>query len=188
MSMIVKRNPQGKYPQLHESTWGDPTAIFIGNVAIGKNVFIGPGAVIRADEPESSIVIKDNCNIQDNVIIHALGGSSVTIGNNTSLAHGCIVHGPCNISNNCFIGFGSVVFNANIEEKVVVKHLAVIEDIAIPAFKLIPSKMLVNTEDAVSCLEQVDNTTKTFSDDVIKVNLDLVKGYKNEKGVAINET
>ena len=62
------------------------------------------GAVIRADGPRSSIVIRDNCNIQERVIIHALENTSVFIEETGSLAHGCIIHGPCKIGKDCFIG------------------------------------------------------------------------------------
>ena len=57
-----------------------------------------------ADRP---IRVKDNCNVQDKVVIHALENTSVLIGANTSLAHACIVHGPCKIGKGCFVGFGS---------------------------------------------------------------------------------
>ena len=82
----VKVQPQGDYPQVNNTAYIDPGAIIIGKVKIGKNVFVGPGAVTRADEPGSWITIKDNCNIQDRVIIHALEGTSVLIGENTSAA------------------------------------------------------------------------------------------------------
>ena len=68
---------------------------------MGKNVFVGPLAVLRADEPDSSIIIGDNCNIQDRVVLHSLEDSLVLIEESTSLAHGCIIHGPCKIGNNC---------------------------------------------------------------------------------------
>ncbi len=115
---MINRNPQGDYPQIDRSAFIHPTAIIIGNVKIGKKVFVGPGAVIRADEPKSSIFIGDNCNVQDRVVVHALQNSSVYVDDNTSLSHGCIVHGPCKIGKNCFIGFGSVIFNAELGQGV----------------------------------------------------------------------
>lgn len=104
---MIRKNPDGKFPSINKTAYIDSTAVIIGDVKIGKNVFVGPGAVIRADEPNSSITVKDNCNIQDRVIIHALENSSVSIDKSTSLAHGCIIHGPCKIGKNCFIGSGS---------------------------------------------------------------------------------
>ena len=105
----IRPNPQGDYPKIDKTAYIDPSAVIIGKVTIGRNVFVAPGAVIRADEPESFIRIGDNCNIQDRVVAHALANTSVIIGRNTSLSHGCIVHGPCVIGKGCFIGFGSVI-------------------------------------------------------------------------------
>ena len=69
---MLNWNSSGDYPQIDKDTYVHSTAVIIGKVSIGKNVFIGPGAVIRADEKGSSIIIKDNCNVQDRVIIHGL--------------------------------------------------------------------------------------------------------------------
>ena len=79
-----------------------------------------PGAVIQADEPESFIRIGDNCNIQDRVVAHALANTSVIIGRNTSLSHG--LHCPWSLRNpeRVFIGFGSVIFKAKLENRVLV--------------------------------------------------------------------
>ena len=78
-------------PEISRSAWIFKTAVMVGNVVIGDNVFVDPNAVIMADEPGSSIVIGSNCNVQDNVVIHVLPDSEVAIGNGTSLAHGCIL-------------------------------------------------------------------------------------------------
>lgn len=178
---MLKMNTEGSYPQIDDSTYISPTAVIIGRVKIGKSVFVGPLTVIRADEPESSIIIHDNCNIQDRVIIHALENSSVSIEENTSLAHGCIVHGPCKIGQGCFIGFGTVVFNAVLSNEIVVKHLVVIEGVEIPSGRLVPNRAVINSEDKVKDLELATEELEIFSQKVVKVNLDLVKGYKIAK-------
>jgi carbonic anhydrase/acetyltransferase-like protein (isoleucine patch superfamily) len=176
---MFRWNPKRDYPQIHDGAYIDPTAVIIGAVKIGKGVFIGPGAVIRADEPESSITIKDNCNIQDRVIIHALENSSVLIEENASLAHGCIVHGPCKIGKNCFIGFGSVIFKANIGNGVCVKHLVVVEEVNVSPGRIIDSHHAVTCEENKKDLRYVDKKTKIFMGKVIKANLCLVKKYNN---------
>lgn len=178
---MLRWNPNGAYPQIHGSAYVDPTAVIIGTVSIGKHVFIGPGAVIRADELGSSIVIKNNCNIQDRVIIHALENTSVVIEENTSLAHGAIVHGPCKIGKNCFVGFGSVVFKAEVGDGVCIKHLAVVEEVTVIPERIIESHSLINCEEDVRDLRYADKKYKEFMEKVIKVNLNLVKGYKTEE-------
>jgi carbonic anhydrase/acetyltransferase-like protein (isoleucine patch superfamily) len=175
---MFRRNPEKDYPQIDNTAYIDPTAVIIGKVKIGKDVFVAPGAVIRADEPKSSITIKDNCNIQDRVIIHALANTSVLIEENTSLAHGCIIHGPCKIGKHCFVGFNSVVFNAEIDDGVCIKHLVVVEGVSIVPERIVESSQLVNSEDKVRELSYVDKSLKNFARNVIKVNLDLAKRYK----------
>lgn len=177
---MISWNPNRDRPQIDNTAYIHPTAVLIGKVNIGKNIFVGPGAVIRADETGSSIEIKDNCNVQDRVIIHALENTSVLIEENTSLAHGCIIHGPCKIGKSCFIGFGSVIFKAEVGDGVCVKHLAVIEGVTIMPGRIIESQCSIRCEDDARELRYADKKYKEFMEKVIKVNLELVKGYKGE--------
>ena len=103
---MIRKNPSGDLPKIAESAYVDRTAIICGKVVIGENVFVGPYAVIRADEIDSEggmlpITIGANSNIQDGVVIHSKSGAAVTIGENTSIAHRSIVHGPCRIGDRC---------------------------------------------------------------------------------------
>jgi len=177
---MIRKNPNGDYPEIDNTAYIDPSATIIGNTKIGKNVFVGPQAVIRADEPDSSILIEDNCNIQDRVVIHALRDTSVLIENNTSLAHSCMIHGPCKIGKNCFIGFGSVVFNAVVGNGAVIMHLVVVEGANILSGTMVSSSRSISSADDTKELEHVDKKLKEFAKKVIKANLDLVRGYKNE--------
>ena len=97
---MIRKNPSGDLPVIAESAYVDKTAIICGKVVIGDNVFVGPYAVIRADEVDAdgqmqAITIGANSNIQDGVVIHSKSGAAVTIGQHTSIAHRSIVHGPC---------------------------------------------------------------------------------------------
>ncbi len=96
---MIRKNPSGDLPQIAESAYVDRTAIICGKVVIGENVFVGPYAVIRADEVDSqggmlAITIGANSNIQDGVVIHSKSGAAVTMGESTSIAHRSIVPGP----------------------------------------------------------------------------------------------
>ncbi|MFH1094520.1 MAG: carbonate dehydratase [Candidatus Omnitrophota bacterium] len=177
---MMEWNPSGDYPQVDKTAYVHATAVIIGKVRIGKNVFVGPHAVVRADEQKSSVVIGDNCNIQDRVIIHALKESSVDIEDNTSLSHGCIVHGPCKIGEGCFIGFGSVVFNSCLAEGVFVRFLAVISGVSIPQGRIVPDGMVINTKQKARGLKIKTEESKGFAQRIVKANLDLLKGYKRE--------
>ncbi len=113
---MLLQNPAEESPKISASAYVSESAVITGNVIIGEQVFIAPHASIRADEPNSMVIIGYGCNIQDNVIIHALTNTKVMIGDYTSLSHGCIVHGPVEVGMNCFIGFGAVIFDCSIED------------------------------------------------------------------------
>ena len=71
---MIRRNPNGDVPVVHDTAFVDPTAILCGKVIVEENVFIGPYAVIRADEVNEAgdmepIVIGAGSNIQDGVVI-----------------------------------------------------------------------------------------------------------------------
>lgn len=51
---MIRKNPRGDLPQIHESAYVDQTAIVCGMVIIEENVFVGPHAVIRADEVDGT--------------------------------------------------------------------------------------------------------------------------------------
>jgi carbonic anhydrase/acetyltransferase-like protein (isoleucine patch superfamily) len=102
-----------------------------------------------------AIVIESEVNIQDGVIIHALGGSPVHIGSGVSLAHGAVIHGPCHVENNCFVGFKSVVFKARIGDGVVIQHQALVEGVEIPDRMHVPSMAGVLTDADVQALKPV---------------------------------
>lgn len=174
---MVEQGPDGDYPKIDKTSYVHGSAVVIGRVIIGKRVFIGPGAIIRADEAESSIIIKDNCNIQDRVVIHVLENSSVYIEENTSLTHGCIIHGPCKIGKNCFIGFGSVVFNAELGKGVFIKQLSCVEDVKIPSGMLVESGKSVNNNNDVKKLRLIDKQLREFAKKVIEVNMELAGKY-----------
>ncbi len=180
---MIRRNPSGDIPQVHPDAFVDPTAILIGKVIIDENVFIGPYAVIRADETDENgemqaIHISASSNIQDGVVIHSKSGAAVYIGKNVSIAHRAIVHGPALIGDSAFIGFNSVVFNATIGEGSVIRHNSVLENIRIPDGFHIPSSSSLHSDSDLSKIPQVTPNVADFSEDVVRTNNDLVKGYK----------
>ena len=179
---MIRTNPQGDYPNIDKTAYIDLSAVIIGKVKIGKNVFVAPGAVIRADEPESSISISDNCNIQDRAVIHALGNSSVIIGENTSLSHGCIVHGPCKIGNWCFIGFGSVVFKSELADKVFEEHLAVVEGVVAPGKRRVLSGTVIKHKIKTKALKMISREQERFIQQVVDANLRLNAAAVADRG------
>ena len=85
-----------------------PLAAVTGNVIIGKNVYIGPGAAIRGDW--GKIIIEDGCNVQENCIIHMFPGVTVVLKEGAHIGHGAIIHGAT-IGRNSLIGMNSVIMD-----------------------------------------------------------------------------
>jgi carbonic anhydrase/acetyltransferase-like protein (isoleucine patch superfamily) len=180
---MIRRNPRGDLPVVHETAFVDPTAILCGHIIVGENVFIGPYAVIRADEVDDAgnmepIVIGAHSNIQDGVVIHSKAGGRVEIGEHTSIAHRSIVHGPCKVGNRVFIGFNSVLFNCVVGEGSVVRHNSVVEGCSVPDGFYIPSTCNIHSDEELARIERVTPDVTGFSESVAQANHELVKGYK----------
>lgn len=179
---MIGPNTHGDVPHISGSSYIHPTAVIIGNVIIKENCFIGPQAVVRADEIDADgkvqpIVIKEDCNIQDGVIIHSAKGKSVHIGPQVSITHGAIVHGPCTIESGCLIGFNAVVYNAFLEKDVVVLHNAVVEMVTIPARKVVPANTTIIYPEDFSRLQEYTPAVESFCKKVIETYRNLCHGY-----------
>ena len=180
---MIRRNPSGHLPQVHDTAFVDPTAILCGKVIVNENVFIGPYAVIRADEVNEAgdmepIVIGADSNIQDGVVIHCKDGGGVVIGRGTSIAHRSIVHGPCSVGDNVFIGFNSVLFNCSVGDGSVVRHNSVVEGCSVPPGFNIPSTSNIHSDAELAKIEPVTLDQTGFSESVAQANRELVRGYK----------
>ncbi|NNE27280.1 MAG: transferase hexapeptide repeat family protein [Saprospiraceae bacterium] len=99
---------KGFTPVVHESSFVHPLAAVTGNVIIGKNCYIGPGAAIRGDW--GGIVIEDGCNVQENCTIHMFPGVVVKLERSAHIGHGAIIHGA-HIGENCMVGMNSVIMD-----------------------------------------------------------------------------
>ena len=101
---------QGECPQLPEegSFWIAPNAILIGRVRLSKGSSVWFGAVLRGDN--DWITLGENCNIQDNSVLHTDAGIPLEIGNNVTVGHSVTLHG-CTIGDNCIVGTGATLLN-----------------------------------------------------------------------------
>ena len=95
-------------PVVHPSSFVHPQAAVTGNVIIGKDVYIGPGASLRGDW--GGIVIEDGCNVQENCTIHMFPGITVVLKQNAHIGHGAVIHGAT-IGKNCLIGMNAVIMD-----------------------------------------------------------------------------
>jgi len=113
-------------PIVHESSFVHPLAAVTGNVIIGKNCYIGPGAALRGDW--GAIVIEDGCNVQENSIIHMFPGVTVLLQESAHIGHGAIIHGAT-IGKNCLVGMNSVIMdNVQLGDECIVGALSFIKE------------------------------------------------------------
>ena len=95
-------------PVVHISSFVHPLAAVTGNVIIGKDCYIGPGAAIRGDWGE--IILEDGVNVQENCTIHMFPGKSITLKKGAHVGHGAVIHGA-NLGENCLIGMNTVIMD-----------------------------------------------------------------------------
>lgn len=180
---MIRKNPSGHLPIIDQSAYIDQTAIICGKVIVEANVFVGPYAVIRADEVNEygdmqPIVIGANSNIQDGVVIHSKAGAKVIIGENSSIAHRSIIHGPCEIGHHVFVGFNSVLFNCKVGDHSAVRHNAVVDGRDLPAHFYVPAMSYIHAKTDLSQFPPIDISISEFSESVVSTNIGLVQGYK----------
>jgi len=98
----------GHTPVVHPSSYVHPQAAVTGNVIIGKNCYIGPGAALRGDWGQ--IILEDGCNVQENCTLHMFPGLTVTLKKGAHIGHGAVIHGAT-IGRHCLIGINAVIMD-----------------------------------------------------------------------------
>ncbi len=139
----------GFRPVVHESAFVHPQAAVTGNVIIGRDVYVGPGAAIRGDW--GGIVIEDGCNVQENCTIHMFPGVTVVLEHSAHIGHGAIIHGA-RVGRNSLIGMNAVVMdNAMVGAECIVGALTFVPaDMQIPDRKVVvgnPAKIVKDVSD-----------------------------------------
>lgn len=140
---------KGFIPVVHPSAFVHPLAAVTGNVVIGKDVYIGPGAALRGDW--GGIVIKDGCNVQENCTIHMFPGVTVILKEGAHIGHGAIIHGS-SIGKNVLVGMNSVIMdNVEVGDESIIGALTFIkEDTKIPRRSLVvgnPARIIKEVSD-----------------------------------------
>ena len=100
------RKFDGVSPKIDSSVFVSEAAYIVGDVEIGPESSIWPGAVLRGDC--GKITIGNNTSIEDNCVVH--GNGDVIIGNNVIVGHGAVVHGY-RVGNFVLVGNNAVILN-----------------------------------------------------------------------------
>jgi len=95
-------------PQIHPEAFVHPDAVLIGNVTIGSESTVWPGAVLRGDF--GRIVVGERSSIQDGTVIHAGPGFPTVVGNGCVIGHLAHLEG-CTMEDGSLVGSGSVVLH-----------------------------------------------------------------------------
>ncbi|WP_299434340.1 transferase hexapeptide repeat family protein [uncultured Aquimarina sp.] len=140
---------KGYIPVVHESSFVHPLAAVTGNVIIGENCYIGPGAAIRGDWGE--IILEDGVNVQENCTVHMFPGKSIILKESAHVGHGAVIHGA-NLGRNCLVGMNTVIMDdAEIGDECIVGAMSFIKAKAMfPKRSLIvgnPAKVIKQVSD-----------------------------------------
>jgi carbonic anhydrase/acetyltransferase-like protein (isoleucine patch superfamily) len=129
----------GVAPTLAAGAWVHPRATVIGEVTLGADASVWPGAVIRGDV--NSIAIGEASNIQDGSVLHVShrtpanpAGGPLAIGARVTVGHTVILH-ACTIEDECLIGMGSII----LDRAVIQKHVLLGAGSLVPEGKLLES-------------------------------------------------
>ena len=207
-NVMTDFNSNTTFPSIQESAFIHPFAVVIGNCHIGQNVLVAPTAVCRGDEG-TPLYIGPFSNMQDGVVIHGLettvdgnnlddrrfasngdrllgndtrfdNGYSVFVGENVSLAHGVLIHGPAYVGNNTFVGMESLVFDAKLGNDVAVGVSSTITGgVEVADDKFVPPGSVITTQEQADALpERVGSTYENINTAVVHVNEKLAEGYE----------
>jgi len=183
---ITTFNPVERFPTIDETAFISPFSSVIGDVFISDHVYIAPNVSVRADEG-TPFYIGSNVNLQDGVILHGLLDKrflvgdfaySIFIGDEVTIAHGALVHGPSYIGNDVFVGFNSIVYNAIVEEGVFISYNAVVTNgVKIAENRFVPPGAHIDTQEKADVLSEVPNDNEEFAREVQRVNQEFPASY-----------
>ncbi|MDM5327152.1 carbonate dehydratase [Neobacillus sp. CF12] len=179
-------NPYARFPNIHSQAFLSPFTYVVGDVTIQKNTYVGPFVSIRADEG-TPFFIGSNSNLQDGVILHGLKNKyfemnnkhySIYLGNRVSCAHGSLIHGPCRVDDNVFIGFKAIVYNAIVGEGSFISSGAVVTNgVVLKPNSFVPPGANIDTHEKANVLATVPKTEEEFAKAVQRVNAEFPAAY-----------
>jgi carbonic anhydrase/acetyltransferase-like protein (isoleucine patch superfamily) len=190
-------SPPEYSPEVDGTAFVHPLAAVIGQVLIGKKVFVAPFASVRGDEGHP-IFLGEESNVQDGVVIHALETErdgkpveahlvedagkkyAVYIGRRVSLSHQVQIHGPAFVGEDTFVGMKSLVFRSRVGRGCVVEPGSILMGVTIGDARVVPAGTVLRDQLQADSLPRVaeDYPLKSLNQAVVRVNTGLATGYR----------
>ncbi|TGG91487.1 gamma carbonic anhydrase family protein [Natronospirillum operosum] len=112
-------------PRLGERVMIDPLAFVLGDVELGDDVSVWPGAIIRGDMHR--IRVGARTSVQDGAVLHIThasdynpDGHPLVIGSDVTIGHQACLHG-CTLGDEILVGIGARVLDgAVVQDQVVI--------------------------------------------------------------------
>ncbi|HUL47625.1 MAG TPA: transferase hexapeptide repeat family protein [Steroidobacteraceae bacterium] len=99
---------EGFTPVVDARAFVHPLAVLIGDVRVGPDCYVGPGASLRGDF--GRILVGAGSNVQDNCVLHSFPGKDVLLEEGSHVGHGAVLHG-CVVRRGALIGIHAVVMD-----------------------------------------------------------------------------
>ncbi|NQY57409.1 MAG: gamma carbonic anhydrase family protein [Ilumatobacteraceae bacterium] len=96
-------------PDIDATAFVHPDAVVIGDVRIGAESSVWPGAVLRGDAG-GHIVIGERSSVQDNAVLHTTPNWPTIVGSQCTLGHLVHLEG-CTLADNVLIGNAAMVLH-----------------------------------------------------------------------------
>jgi phenylacetic acid degradation protein len=139
----------GIRPVVDPTAFVHPSADLIGDVIVGPDCYIGPGASLRGDF--GRLILEKGVNVQDTCVMHGFPGTDTRVEENGHVGHGAVLHG-CHVGPGALIGMNAVIMDgAVVGESAIVAAMSFVKaDFKVPARSLaagIPAKILRELSD-----------------------------------------
>ncbi len=95
-------------PTIHPDAFVHPDAVVIGDVRIGADSSVWPGAVLRGDY--GTVIVGERTSIQDGTVVHAVAEYPTVVGSDCVVGHLAHLEG-CVIEDGALVGSGSIVLH-----------------------------------------------------------------------------
>ncbi len=184
------------HPQVDGTAYVHPLASVIGNVRLGRDVFVAPGASVRGDEGQP-LFVGDDSNVQDGVVLHALATEmdgqalagnrvvvdgrfyAVYVGARVSLAHQAQIHGPAVVMHDTFVGMKALVFRARVGAGCVIEPGAIVMGVEVPPGRYVEAGVVLRRQEDADRLPVVDDSysLRDVNRDIVRVNTALARAY-----------